>query len=203
MLKPLINIIKISFICFIALIIVSIIFEFVEFHHSRLIQEFSIGTTCSLIVVIISTLAQYKMELKRNISDHISATSKLIFSISLYTNYADELSDRNIEHAFEELEKRFEEFNKTKSEVIFLTKASTKKQLKRDEEITRLYLSFLVDEHDSHRDAVRNATKKDNLLRAIDTYLDFWPECYEKKNIDMVKNWLVEESAEEANHDQL
>lgn len=195
MLKPIIKIIKISTVCLVSCIIFSIIFEFVKFPHSILIQNFSIGSACSFIVVVVSTLEQYKVELKKILSDYISATSRLLFTMAIYQddNGFEYYSDKQIERAFKCLEEDFENFNKCECEVLLLTKKKTEKQFKKNEIINRMYLEFRKQQFSSYRAAISVATDKDRIIHAIDTYFDCWPDGFEKENIAMVKEWLVEE----------
>ena len=127
MFKTLTNVIKVCIGCFVVCVIVSVVFEIVEFQHSRLLQEFSIGAACSFIVVVISTWVQYRMELKKALSYHISVTWNLLFIIALYSNYQGMPSkdkDR-IEREYTQINNAFAEFRESQSEIFFITKKMT------------------------------------------------------------------------------
>ena len=201
MLKPLTKVIKACAICFVICILAAIILECFAFPHSNLIQEFLIGSGCSFIVVIISTIVQYRMELKRITKDSISAITSLIWAMALYQDDDKELSDIQVERAFKKLETEFEKYRKTDIDLVYLTKRGTKKQSKKNEEINKMYFNFLKLQFDSHKEAVRSATDKKSVISIIDKYINCWPECIEKEELVMIKE-LIGESGE-TEHDQL
>ena len=194
MLKPLIKIIKACIACFVVCVIISIVFDFVEFPHSKLIQQFALGAACSFIVVIVSTWAQYKVEFKKAFSNYISVTSHLIFTI---VNCQDIIpSIKIMESYFNKLNSRFEEFQKANSEVLCFTKKKEQEHLKNNKIIKDLLIAFLKGKIDSHEKAVLAIQKKDSIIDAINIYLEYWPDCFEKENIKMYKSWLQEENEE-------
>ena len=203
MLKPLIKIVKTCIVCLTVCVLFSVIFEFIEFPHSHFIQELFIGSACSFIVVIISTIAQYKVEFKKAYNDYISTTSDLIFTLSLFADGQDAIQGKRAERIFVKLDTDFEKFRKAEMNVIYLTKRKTEKHIKRNANLNKLNLIFLKKQFDSHEDAICAATGKDEIIRAIESCLKNWPECYEKNHIAMVKEWLVKETDEEVTHDQL
>lgn len=191
MLKPFINIIKACVISFAICVLSSIVLEFARFSHSSLLQQFSIGAACSFIVVVVSTYAQYKVEFNKAFSDYISTTYHLIFALS---SYQEEItSERLIEHAYKELEPKFENFRKSESEVIYFAKRTNQKFFNQNAILHKIYIEFLKGQFDSHEKAVNAVVDVDKLICAIDTYLECWPDCFEKEHIKMCKKWLEKE----------
>ncbi len=198
MLKPLIKIIKACIACFVVCVIISIVFDFVEFPHSKLIQQFALGAACSFIVVIVSTWTQYKVEFKKAFSHYISVTCYLIFTIvnCQDVNCQDIIPSKIIESYFNKLNSRFEDFQKANSEVLCFTKKKEQEHLKNNKIIEDLLIAFLKGKIDSHEKAVLAIQKKDRIIDAINIYLEYWPDCFEKENIKMYKSWLQEENDE-------
>lgn len=195
MLKPFINVIRACVISFAICAISSIVLEFARFPHSSLLQQFLIGAACSFIVVVVSTYAQYKVEFNKAFSNYISATHRLIFVLSLYQEKI--TLERLIEHAYKELEPKFEDFRKSEAEVIYFTKRAKQKFSNQNTMLHKIYIEFLKGQFDSHEKAVNAVFDIDKLICAIDTYLNCWPDCFEKEHIKMYKGWLVEEEQQQ------
>ena len=191
MLKSLVKIINSCIIFFFICFALAVIFEFVNFPHSHLLQEFFIGTACSFIVVVFSTFVQYKVELKKQFYDYISAASHLIFRISLISDYDEEMNEKLIEFFYDDLENQFEIFRNAELALVFFTKKETEKRFKQNNELHTLYFRFLKNQFESHKFAVLSAYDKDLIIRAIEKYQHYWPDCYQKDHIIMVKKWLV------------
>ncbi len=197
MLKPLIKVIKTCLVCFLICLVLAIALEFFNFSHSRLIQEFAIGASCSFIVVIFSSCVQYKAELKKLYSEYVSVTSRLIFTLSLIPDSQEELSERLIEHYYNNLKMDFEEFTKSELALVYFTKRATEKNFQRNNELNKLYLKFEKNGLESHKDAVLATYDKNSIIRAIDEYQNRWPNGFEKDHITMYKDWLLESESEE------
>lgn len=197
MLKSLIKIIRVCIVCLFICIICSLLFEFVEFPHSRFIQELLIGSACSFVVVVISTWAQYKVELKHIISDYISATANLIGTLATYADFQISISDVITEKVYFKLKAEFDKYYSVEQEIACITKKGTEKEINKNQEIKEIYLNFAKNSFDSPKAAVRAATDKDSIMRAIDNFLNIWPNCYQKDYIATAKSWLVEENDKE------
>lgn len=194
MLKPFIYVIKACVIGFAICVLSSIVLEFACFSHSSLLQQFLIGAACSFIVVVVSTYAQYKVEFNKAFSNYISATHRLIFVLSLYQEKI--TPERLIEHAYKELEPKFEDFRKSVSEVIYFTERNNQKFLDKNAILHKIYIEFLKGQFDSHEKAVNAVFDIDKLIGAIDTYLEYWSDCFEKEHLEMFKKWLMEEKTD-------
>ena len=195
MLKSLVNIIKACIISFVVCVVLAVILDFFDFSH--LLQEFFIGSACSLIVVIISTIVQYKVEFKKLYTDYISAISRLIFTLSLISDFQEETPENIIDFSYESLDKDFQRFNNSESALVFFTKNKTVKEFKLNNELNILYLRF-AKECESHKKAVFAAYDKDLIISAIDKYQQTWPDCYQKEEVMMIKEWLINKTEEKA-----
>lgn len=191
MLEPFIKVIKVCLCLFVICVIISIILEFDCFTRLFLLQQFSISAACSFIVVVVSTYAQYKVEFNKAFSKYILTTYRLISALSLYQEEIS--SKRLIEHAYDELEPKFEDFRKSVSEVIYFTERNNQKFLDKNAILHKIYIEFLKGQIDSHEKAVNAVFDIDKLICAIDTYLECWPDCFEKEHIKTYKEWLEKE----------
>ncbi len=196
MLKPLVKVIKACSVCFAVCIIVALTLEFVKFSHSHLLQDFSVGAACSFIVVILTTYVQYKVEFKRLFFDYISATSRLIFTLSMLSDFEEEIPERIIENHFNHLEKDFEKFRNAESALVYFTNRETERRFQHNKELNKLYLHFTKSQFESHKNAVMAAYDRDSIISAIDEYQEYWPDCYQKNHIMMVRDCLVKEIEE-------
>ena len=194
MLKPFIKIVKVCLWLFVICVIISIILEFDCFSCLSLLQQFSIGAACSFIVVVVSTYAQYKVEFNKAFSNYIFATYRLLSALSLYQE--ETTSKSLIEHAYNELESKFEDFRKSESEVIYFTKRNNQKFSDKNAILHRIYIDFSKGQFDSHEKAVNLVVDKDRLIGTIDTYLEYWSDCFEKEHLEMFKKWLMEEKTD-------
>lgn len=193
MIKSLVKIIKTCIISFSICIVLAVTFEFFKFPHSHLFQEIFIGTACSFIVVIFSTFVQYKVEFKRLFFDYISATSRLIFTLSMLSDFEEEMPERIIENHFNHLEKDFEKFRNAESALVYFTNRETERRFQHNKELNKLYLHFTKSQFESHKNAVMAAYDRDSIISAIDEYQEYWPDCYQKNHIMMVRDCLVKE----------
>ncbi len=197
MLKPFINVIRACVISFAICAISSIVLEFARFPHSSLLQQFLIGAACSFIVVEISTYAQYKVEFNKAFSYYISATSRLIFTLALCQYGFD--SKRQIEYSYNELNNRFEDFQKSKSEILYLSKKAILKFKGKNYILSNMYIGFLRGQILNFPEkAVDSVINKDDLIRAINIYLEYWPDCFEKENIKTEKEWLEKDMPDDS-----
>ena len=162
MLKPFINVIRACVISFAICAISSIVLEFARFPHSSLLQQFLIGAACSFIVVVVSTYAQYKVEFNKAFSNYISATHRLIFVLSLYQEKI--TPERLIEHAYKELEPKFEDFRKSVSEVIYFTERNNQKFLDKNAMLNQIQMKFIKGQIASHEKAVNAVVDVDKLI---------------------------------------
>lgn len=190
MLKPYIRVIKTCILCFAICVIVAIAFDYIQFPHSNLLHDFAIGTACSLIVVVISSWVQYRVELKKVQTNCISATSKLLFQLALYDP---DFNQAQIDYHNKVLEDAFNDFIKAKFEVEYFTKKANQKHSKHYRDLVLLYGDFMISQVKSPDKVAQAVSDKADIIRSINTFLNVWPDCYQKEHIKIVKNWLEDD----------
>jgi len=124
--------------------IISIMCECIQFPHALLVQNYAVGISCSLVVVIITTVLQYLYEHKRVFNAYCSSLRKLVFVISIAFPPSEDVEDPSNEfynRFFEQLDAAFKRFEKNERELYWFSRKKKKQQ----EEVYMCYAHLWID----------------------------------------------------------
>ena len=191
MLKTYIRTIWVSAFCATASVIISIL-STVAFNGQKylsLLQNFSVGVACSFIVVIVTVYLQYKNDYTTLYSAYLTASTYLLFSLAITLD--DNLTNQKCENLYDILDEHFEEFEKKSKELLHFTKIGNQLQFERDMQLHRFYFDFIQVATKSRTAAVKKIADKDRIVAAIDNCSTFWPNGFEKDNIKLIKEMIL------------
>lgn len=170
----------------------SILCEKFIFPHALFVQNYSIGLTCSLIVVIITAALQYQYEHERLWKEYRTSLRQLIFIVGLiYPVSDDTLPGEFFDDLYSKAQKAFDNFRSINAELIWFSRKKAQKQEKVYDHFLSLWLDFHSPFFDSKLSVLNLAHHKE-FIPLIDSAADFLPDGYDKQDILQEKSYAIE-----------
>ena len=120
------------------------------------LQNYIIGITCSILVVIITTFLQYKSEYEKVMSEFTSVLRQAILNLTVALSY----QEKNVEEKFcrriiEKIKDDFDKFNQLNQSFCCFSKKNHQKYVELAKIILKLYVSLIVDSEKSYYDMIK------------------------------------------------
>jgi len=170
-------------------IAVSILCERFTIPHSGLIQNFSIGTTCSLLVVVITTVLQYRYEHDRGLSNYYSLFRRLCFHLSLV---CEDLSDSEIDTMRKWLDNDIRAFEKSNKVLTWFSLRKKRQQAKVNHEFSYIFLAFEKQRFEQHKCLIEQLCGNEHIARMIDLAILFFTNEFDIKALEESKRSIIE-----------
>ena len=158
---------------------ISIICEGWIFPHTMLIQNYAVGITCSLVVVIITTLLQYLHEHDRVFTTYCGALRTVVFHLSIAFQGYDEgcsYSRDFYQSRAKELSKAFEEVQEIHNTLCWF---SPEKRLLQESVYMycgQLWISFEQHRFDSPRVSLAALKKHPKFSGLVKACIEIFPD---------------------------
>lgn len=108
-------------ICAVIGLSLSILCEILQFPHYTFIQNLFVGATCSLLIVIITTMLQYRSEHAKVFGEYSNGLRNLIFWLNAIKCFSkNSLNTQQYEHYYSELNKCFSKITRSSAELCWL-----------------------------------------------------------------------------------
>lgn len=159
--------------------------------NANIVQNYSIGLACSLLVVIITTHVQYKSLLISKYAEYICAIEDLIFE--LYNTSSANLAGNQYDEAYGKIDRCFKEVRRGSEGIYFFVSSRNRQKQNCDEVFKNMYLDLLHYVGRSKRDAVEFVTSKEYIISAINNFVAFLPDTSAKDSIIRIKSALSNE----------
>lgn len=130
------------------------------------VQNYIIGITCSILVVIITTFLQYKSEHERVMSEFVSTLRRLILNLSVALSYQEEnVEERFCREIIEKIKSDCDKLNQLNQTFCSFSKKFRQKHIELVKIIIKLYIPLLSNQ---------NALYYDMIIEKIDypTYIE-------------------------------
>lgn len=160
--------------------------------YANIVQNYSIGLACSLLVAIITTHVQYQSLLAAKYADYICAIENLILELYNNTEFAN-LADYQYDEAYSRIDKCFKEVRRGSEGIYFFVSSRNRQKQNCDEVFKNMYLDLLHYVGRSKRDAVEFVTSKEYIISAINNFVAFLPDTSAKDSIIRIKSALSNE----------
>lgn len=174
---------KIMAICF---FILSVVCEFFEFTHKAIIQSYTSGIACSLIVVIVTTYLQFKYEQERLLDEIASNLNSFFFH--RYYAVRDLLSNKTYtvelwEYLHDMIENNIQEISDKSREIRFFNKETESKVIELCGRIQLIQADCLDGNFQSKKKALEKIVFSKNIDRIEELAFVIVKEGFYKDNI--------------------
>ena len=106
----------------------SIVCEFFSFSHALLLQNYAVGISCSLIVVIITTVLQYLHEHKKVYNTYCNSLQRLLSVLSTVFHIGESFDDKTYDYLFEIVDTALNTFEKNNQHLLWFSRKKQKLQ---------------------------------------------------------------------------
>lgn len=149
------------------------------------LQNYIIGITCSILVVIITTILQYKSEYERIMSDLISTLRRLILSLSVALFYQEE----NVEEVYcreiiEKIKDECDKLNQLNQTFYCFSKKNRQKHNELVKIFIKLYIPLLDSSKHSYYDMLNEKIDYSTYIKLAQKTKEFIDDNINKKMID-------------------
>ena len=153
------------------------------------LQNYIIGITCSILVVIITTFLQYKSEYEKVMSEFTSVLRQAILNLTVALSY----QEKNVEEKFcrriiEKIKDDFDKFNQLNQSFCCFSKKNHQK-----------YVSLIVDSEKSYYDMIKEKIDYPTYIELAQKTNEFISDDINKKMInELIKD--AQQTLEEKKH---
>lgn len=149
------------------------------------IQNYIIGITCSILVVIITTFLQYKSEYERVMSEFTSILRQLILNLLVALSYqekdAEELLCKEI---IDKIKEDCDKLNQLNKSFCCFNKKLYQKYVELVKIIYKLYIPILSNSSDSYYDMLKDKIDYSTYIELAQKSYEFIDDDVNKKMID-------------------
>lgn len=167
--------------------IISIMCECIQFPHALLVQNYAVGISCSLVVVIITTVLQYSHEHKRVFDAYCSSLRDLVFCISIAFPSSEDNEDPSngfYNYLFEKLDSAFKLFEKNNRDLFWFSK--NKKKLQEDVYMcyAHLWIDFERQRFESAKACIEALENHPKFIPLINACIAIFPDGLGKDSFE-------------------
>lgn len=164
------------------------------------LQNYIIGITCSILVVIITTFLQYKSEYEKVMSEFTSVLRQAILNLTVALSY----QEKNVEEKFcrriiEKIKDDFGKFNQLNQSFCCFSKKNHQKYVELAKIILKLYVSLIVDSEKPYYDMIKEKIDYPTYIELAQKTNEFISDDINKKMInELIKD--AQQTLEEKKH---
>ena len=149
------------------------------------LQNYIIGITCSILVVIITTFLQYKSEYEKVMSAFTSVLRQSILNLTVALSY----QEKNVEEKFcrriiEKIKDDFGKFNQLNQSFCCFSKKNHQKYMELAKIILKLYIPLIVDSEKTYYDMVKEKIDYPTYIELAQKINEFISDDINKKMIN-------------------
>ena len=149
------------------------------------LQNYIIGITCSILVVIITTFLQYKSEYEKVMSAFTSVLRQSILNLTVALSY----QEKNVEEKFcrriiEKIKDDFGKFNQLNQSFCCFSKKNHQKYMELAKIILKLYIPLIVDSEKTYYDMVKEKIDYPTYIELAQKINGFISDDINKKMIN-------------------
>ena len=186
--------------------VVSVVCEFLKFEHFGFAQNYCIGITCSLVVVVITSWLQYKHEHDRLFAEYCAAVREMVSVLGqAFCGYDDsQISDKFCEMMCETIGAAFDAYEKCDKELIWFFKGKAKLQEAVLLNYRDIHIYFSEHYYKSKRAAFTGLRFHESYIPLVDSALALVQNKRDRHSIKDSKRFALEclEEWKEANRQE-
>lgn len=149
------------------------------------LQNYIIGITCSILVVIITTLLQYKSEYEKVMSEFISTLRQLILSLSVAFSYQEEdVEEIYCREIIEKIKDECDKLNQLNKIFYCFNRKIRQRHIELVKIIIKLYIPLLDNSNDSYYDVLKEKIDYPTYIELAQKTNEFIDDNINKKMID-------------------
>lgn len=169
----------------------SIVCEFFSFSHALLLQNYAVGISCSLIVVIITTVLQYLHEHKKVYNTYCNSLQRLLSVLSTVFHIGESFDDKTYDYLFEIVDTALNTFEKNNQHLLWFSRKKQKLQETVLKCFLPLWISFEQPRFESKKACIVALEKHPKYVPLIKAAIDILPNDHDKNSIkEMYKDIL-------------
>ena len=183
-----------SIVAAVVFFVISVICEFWNFNHYAFMQNYCVGIACSLVVVIITSLLQYKHEQSKLFAEYCTAVREMVSVLGqAFCGYEDsQLGDKLCESLCNKIHAAFDTYDKCDKELIWFSKRKAKLQNAVLKNYRRLYIDFYADFYRSKRIAFVRLRFHKDYIPLVDSALALVQNERDRFSIEDSKRFALE-----------
>ncbi len=149
------------------------------------IQNYIIGITCSILVVIITTFLQYKSEYERVMSEFTSILRQLILNLLVALSYQEKDADEWLcKEIIDKIKEDCDKLNQLNKSFCCFNKKLYQKYVELVKIIYKLYIPILSNSDDSNYDMLKEKIDYPTYIELAQKSYEFIDDDVNKKMID-------------------
>lgn len=149
------------------------------------IQNYIIGITCSILVVIITTFLQYKSEYERVMSEFTSILRQLILNLLVALSYQEkDAAELLCKEIIDKIKEDCDKLNQLNKSFCCFNKKLYQKYVELVKIIYKLYIPILSNSNDSYYDMLQDKIDYPTYIELAQKSYEFIDDDVNKKMID-------------------
>lgn len=149
------------------------------------IQNYIIGITCSILVVIITTFLQYKSEYERVMSEFTSILRQLILNLLVALSYQEkDAAELLCKEIIDKIKEDCDKLNQLNKSFCCFNKKLYQKYVELAKIIYKLYIPILSNSNDSYYDMLKDKIDYPTYIELAQKSYEFIDDDVNKKMID-------------------
>lgn len=149
------------------------------------IQNYIIGITCSILVVIITTFLQYKSEYERVMSEFTSILRQLILNLLVALSYQEkDAAELLCKEIIDKIKEDCDKLNQLNKSFCCFNKKLYQKYVELVKIIYKLYIPILSNSNDSYYDMLQGKIDYPTYIELAQKSYEFIDDDVNKKMID-------------------